>query len=362
MSVGITGAAAAGLGVTERVMARLHADLGAVRRRVDARLATLFDQALAESADVLEPGSPGLAPLRAMALGNGKRIRPAFVYWAFTAAGGDPDDDSVIEAGAVLELLHLFALVHDDVMDEAPMRRSQPTIHVLFADRHRGVGLRGGAERYGENMAILLGDFALLVCTELAASLPAPARRVFHQAARQLMFGQYLDLESAAAARHDEALYSRTALLKTASYTVEGPLLVGAALTPDGDVLVPYLRRYGRAIGEAYQHRDDLLDIFGDEQQTGKPVAGDILQQKATRLFAILSDHVEGGDPLASLDTLDLESVRALLRRTGAAAELERVITGLTREAVLAIEEAPMSEACREVLIGAAHFAGSRAW
>ncbi|MFL6123180.1 polyprenyl synthetase family protein [Actinophytocola sp.] len=356
----------AGFGMSapdERVMARFHADLGAVRRRVDARLSTLFDRVVADSAAVLEHDSPGLAPLRAMALANGKRIRPAFVYWAFTAAGGDPDDERVIEAGAVLELLHLFALVHDDVMDEAPVRRSRPTIHVLFADRHRALGLRGAAERYGENMAILLGDLAFLVCGELTASLPAPARRVFFRAATQLMLGQYLDLECAAAVRHDPALYSRTALLKTASYTVEGPLLVGAALTPRGDELAPYLRRYGRAIGEAFQHRDDLLDIFGDEQQTGKPVAGDILQQKATRLFAILENHAEGADAaLLGAGALDLESVRALLRRTGAADELERVITGLTREAVLAIDEAPMSDACREVLVGAAHFAGVRAW
>jgi geranylgeranyl diphosphate synthase type I len=373
-----------------RVMSRFHADLSLVRHRVDARLSTLFEQMLgefeqvfADSASVsvddrredpthqaqFEPGSPGLSALRTMALGSGKRIRPAFVYWAFTAAGGDPNDDRVIEAGAMLELLHLFALVHDDVMDESVVRRSQPTLQVQFADRHRSLGLRGAAERYGENMAILLGDFALLACTELASSLPRPAQRIFYRAATQLMLGQYLDLESAATGRHDQTLYSRTALLKTASYTVEGPLLVGAALTPRGGELEPYLRRYGRAIGEAFQHRDDLLDIFGEEHETGKPVAGDILQQKATRLFAILKNKAAHGDrALTALiespggQPVELTSVRALFRRSGAADELERVIEGLTRSAVLAITDAPMSDDCRELLIGAAHFVGTRAW
>ncbi|WP_424187006.1 polyprenyl synthetase family protein [Actinokineospora sp. G85] len=206
---------------------RLAADLALVRHRVDTRLADLFDHAERDSAAVLGPGSPGLGPLRDMALAGGKRIRPAFVHWGFVAAGGDPDDSRVVEAGAVVELLHLFALVHDDVMDEAPTRRGAPTIHVRFAERHRRPGQ---ARRHGENMAILLGDYALLTCTELLLALPGRAQRVFYRFARQLMLGQYLDLENAAAPPVDDEAASRTALLKTASYTVEGPLLLGAAL------------------------------------------------------------------------------------------------------------------------------------
>ncbi|MCS7483591.1 polyprenyl synthetase family protein [Umezawaea endophytica] len=350
-----------------RTTNRVAADLDLVRHEVDAYLARLFDRALRDSATVLEPGSPGLAPLRDMALAGGKRIRPAFVYWGFLAAGGDPDDDRVIEAGAVLELLHLFALVHDDVMDESLTRRSAPTIQVQFADRHRALGLRGHAQRYGENMAILLGDFALLTCTEVLLSLPRRAQRIFYRAANQLVLGQYLDLENAAAVVVDDETSSRTALLKTASYTVEGPLLVGMALTPTGPELEPCLRAYGRAVGQAFQHRDDLLDVFGDEAETGKPVAGDITHQKATRLLATVRRNASVGDrALLSLlegpaaGDVELESVRSLLLRTGAVDDLERLIDDLVAEAVTAIADAPMPASSKEVLTDAAHFAGAR--
>ncbi|SDG51315.1 geranylgeranyl diphosphate synthase, type I [Lentzea fradiae] len=349
-----------------RTAERLTADLDLVRHRVDAYLTDLFDRALRDSETVLDAGSPGLEPLRTMALSGGKRIRPAFVHWGFVAAGGDPDDGCAVEAGAVVELLHLFALVHDDVMDESPTRRSAPTIQVLFADRHRSLGLRGQAQRYGENMAILLGDFALLTCTELLLSLPRRAQRLFYRAANQLMLGQYLDLENAAAPAVDDETASRTALLKTASYTVEGPLLVGAALTSRGPELDPYLRAYGRAVGLAFQYRDDLLDVFGDEWETGKPVAGDVTHQKATRLLAGLRHQAAGGDRTLLLPgepaVADLESLRSLLLRTGAVDEVETLIGDLVGEAVTAITAAPITASSRDVLIDAAHFAGARRW
>ena len=348
---------------------RFHANLADVRRRVDNQLAELFDTTLRDDWKTADLDGFGFSLLREAALGGGKRIRPAFTQWAFGAAGGEAEDDLAIRAGAVFELLHAFALIHDDVMDEADTRRAIPTLHVSFAERHNVQGLRGSARRYGENMAILLGDYTLLVCAKLAGTLPARAQNVFYRAATQLMQGQYLDLETSATREWHEDLAATTAQLKTASYTVEGPLLIGAALVPNGIELEPFLRYYGRTVGQAFQHRDDLLDLFGDQAQTGKPVGGDVVQHKATRLVEIARRRATGADRalLRRLDgpgsgDIDLDTIRAVLHSCGAVAELELVIEELILDATSTILNAPMTAHGRELLIDAARFVGERKW
>ncbi len=336
---------------------RFRTDLDRVRRRSDRQLSELFDRAIAETTG---PGRYGLSELRGMALAGGKRIRPAFVHWAFVAAGGDPEDNRAIDAGSVLELLHVFALVHDDVMDESATRRGMPTLQVTFADRHRALGMRGCPERYGENMAILLGDFAFLLCTELAATLPRQAMRTFYRTATQLMHGQYLDLETTATGEFDSETAARTARLKTGSYTVEGPLLIGAALAPHGHEIQASLEVYGRAVGQAFQLCDDLLDVFGEEAETGKPVGGDIVHHKATRLLDIARTRATGRDRELLNKPIDLATMRSLLVRTGAVDELECTIGVLVAQAIEALYDVPMAAAGRDSLIDAAHFAGRR--
>lgn len=342
---------------------RFQTDLDRIRRRVDQQLSELFERALV---DGIGPSMYGLSELRGMALAGGKRIRPAFVHWAFVAGGGDPDDNCAIDAGSVLEMLHTFALVHDDVMDESPTRRGMPTLQVTFAERHRALGMRGCAKRYGENMAILLGDFAFLMCTELATRLPRAALRTFYWSATQLMHGQYLDLETTASGEFNSEIAARTALLKTGSYTVEGPLLIGAALAPRGPEIKPQLQVYGRAIGQAFQLRDDLLDIFGEEAETGKPVGGDIVHHKATRLLDIVRARATGRDRelLIRLEAndIDLATVRSLLVRSGAVDELECKIDALVTQAIDALYEVDLATPGRDSLIDAAHFACHRKW
>jgi geranylgeranyl diphosphate synthase type I len=323
---------------------RFQANLTDIRRRVDDYLAELFDTTLRDDWKSADLDEFGLSLLREAAIGGGKRIRPAFTQWAFLAGGGGVEDDLAIRAGAVFELLHTFALIHDDVMDEADTRRAMPTLHISFAERHYANGRRGSARRYGENMAILLGDYTLLVCARLAGSLPLQAQQTFYRAATRLMHGQYLDLETSATGQWHEDVAATTAELKTASYTVEGPLLVGAGLAPNGAAIEPFLRTYGRAVGQAFQLRDDLLDLYGDETQTGKPVGGDVAQHKATRLLGIANRRATGAD-------------RALLRRTD-----ELVIERLVLDATEAVATAPMTAHGREMLIDAARFAGERKW
>ena len=100
-------------------------------------------------------------------MGGGKRLRPAFCFWGYLAAGGDPDDARVIDAGAAFEMLQAFALVHDDVMDGSATRRGARTAHLAYGDRHVDAGWRGEPRRFGEGVAILIGDLAHVYADQL---------------------------------------------------------------------------------------------------------------------------------------------------------------------------------------------------
>ena len=173
------------------------------------------------------------APLSALSdfvLGGGKRLRPAFCYWAFVGAGGDPADALVVDAGAAFELLHAFALVHDDVMDGSNTRRGAPTIHRRFEERHGLAGWRGEARRFGEGVAILVGDLAFVYADMLMAAVPPSAREVWDELRIELNIGQYLDVVGTASRHVDLAGARRIASYKSGKYTVERPLHLGAAL------------------------------------------------------------------------------------------------------------------------------------
>ena len=205
--------------------------------RVDRQLAEVLD-GLAEAwagedaqmVDVLaDRDLPEL--LRSLA-STGKRIRPTMCYWGWLAAGGQDRDrtlSDVVRAGTALELLHVFALIHDDVMDESASRRGQPSIHTLAAQLHLLSRARGSAQRFGESIAVLVGDLAHAEADHLVAELPASMRAIWRHLVIELVHGQSRDITGSAAGRRDLAHARRVARMKSGSYTIERPLQLGAA-------------------------------------------------------------------------------------------------------------------------------------
>ena len=265
--------------------------LAFVRTRVDP----LLDAFLRERSRDVETLDPALAPvtraIRELVAAGGKRLRPAFVYWGHRAAGG-VDDRGIVPVAAAVELLHTFALLHDDVMDRSETRRGSTAAHRALASEHRRGAWRGDPDWFGVSAAILAGDLTFVWADDLFEQSPAAplalarARRGFSTLRAEVMAGQYLDLRLAALPCPDEASAQHVALLKSGRYTVTRPLQLGVALaTGDPDpALTDALTTYGDAVGVAFQLRDDVLGLFGDPAETGKSCVDDLREGKRTLL------------------------------------------------------------------------------
>jgi geranylgeranyl diphosphate synthase, type I len=307
-------------------------------------------------------------------LQGGKRLRAAFCYWGWRAAGG-PDGPQIYAAAAALELLHASALVHDDLIDESDTRRGRPSVHREFAARHADHGWRGTAGAFGAGSAILIGDVLLGWTDELLAgsglepAALARGRPVLDAMRTELIGGQYLDLLGQAAGDGAVGEALRVITYKTASYTVARPLQLGAALAGRTDApMAAACRGYGVPLGIAFQLRDDVLGAFGDPARTGKPSGDDLRDGKRTVLVAIARERATPaqrrvldarlGDP--GLDETGVAEVRAVITGTGALAECEQMIASNLAEALRALEDAPLPGQARQALAELAVIATER--
>ena len=339
-----------------------------IAKRVDARIDDLLTAETQRWAAVDPLLAEPLTALHRLALGGGKRLRPGFCVAAYVGAGGAEDDDAVVDAGAALELLHLFALVHDDVMDASSRRRGLPTLHVDFAQRHAAAAWRGEDRRFGEGVAILMGDLAFVYADLLLADAPRQAVDLFTDLRLEVNIGQYLDLRGAVTSDTDVDAARRIALYKSGKYTVERPLHLGAALAGRLDDLRAPLSRYGVPLGEAFQLRDDVLGAFGDTTVTGKPVGEDIREGKPTRLRAWATQNAEGDDADAlarlygapDLDDAGLQRVQQILVASGALATAEAEIETLVGEALAALPVLDITPDGRARLADLATFVAER--
>jgi geranylgeranyl diphosphate synthase type I len=290
------------------------------------------------------PGRPGLAGsidfadlLSELISSGGKRMRPTLCFLGFWAAGGRPGapaEQRVINIGAALELLHTFALIHDDVMDESSRRRGLPTVQVRLAQQHAQAAGWGEARRFGENMATLLGDLAHAEADTLIAECPADVRARWQTMIIDLIRGQFQDLAGAADRSQDVEQALLVARLKSGGYTIQRPLELGATAAQASPKLVDRLSAFGREIGAAFALRDDILGVWGDPQVTGKPAGDDLLSGKPTVIIAMAQRRLPA-DAQQLLDRLgsdaadpgDVAIVQQAIRDCGIRAEVEKMIT-----------------------------------
>jgi geranylgeranyl diphosphate synthase type I len=338
-----------------------------IAQRVEERVRVLLEAEATRWAAV-DPDLRRLIDcLAAFVDAGGKRLRPAFCHWAYVGAGGDGADPLVVDVGAAFELLHAFALVHDDVMDGSAQRRGRPAAHTAHAARHARQGWRGESRRFGEGVAILVGDLAFVYADMLVSAAPSDARAVYDELRIELNIGQYLDVLGTARGQTDLATARRITWYKSGKYTVERPLHVGAALVGRLDELAGPLSDYGLPLGEAFQLRDDLLGAFGDAVSTGKPVGDDLREGKPTPLMAVATERATGaaaralrrvGDP--DLSAGEVAELQEVLVAVGARDEIERTIERLATEALEAIKAAPLAEEAQVALTELANYVAWR--
>ncbi len=362
-------------------------DLEDVRAGVDHVLAEHVVRLRVELAAVSSDAGRLADAVEAM-LSGGKRLRAAFCWWSWRAHGGQPgtrEAAAVLRVGAALELFQAAALFHDDVMDDSDTRRGKPAAHRAFAALHDELGLEGDAEHFGTSSAILLGDLALVASEQVfAAALaeaPLPralrARGVFDLMRTEVTVGQYLDVLAQSQPwgvdpAADEERAREVIRAKSARYSVEHPLTLGAALADADDSELDAVRALGLPLGEAFQLRDDVLGVFGDPATTGKPAGDDLREGKRTVLATRAHRRaLERGDAATaellrtSLGERSLtdEQVAVLadaIRSTGAVEEVEQLIDELFGVALDRLTARSWRQPASDVLVRLAHAAVDR--
>ncbi|MGC4112408.1 MAG: polyprenyl synthetase family protein [Nocardioides sp.] len=342
-------------------------DPDAFRVRVQGALEEFLDEQAVRLAPLGDDAARLLAEARASVSG-GKRFRAAFCYWGFRAvAGSDHDEEreaDLVRACASLELLHASALVHDDYMDASDTRRGRPATHRGFAEEHRRDGWRGDPEQYGASAAILLGDLLLSWSDELLRRCGLPLERVaaaldlLDRCRSEVITGQFLDVSVQARGAADVDAAMTVLRYKSAKYSIERPLHIGAALAGATEERLRELSAFGLPLGEAFQLRDDLLGVFGDPSTTGKPAGDDLVEGKRTVLVALALDGASPADAArldAALGTdlteADVADLRRIIDGSGAHAQVEEVIGRLATTATDALARADLDERARGVLL-----------
>jgi geranylgeranyl diphosphate synthase type I len=336
-------------------------NMNALRDTITARLvAFLGDKQERAAAQGLVAEVP--AVLGDFIAAGGKRIRPLLCVAGWHAAGGSPEvPDAVLRTAVALELYQAFALIHDDVIDNSASRRSQPTVHRALAQRYAHAA---DPAHLGVSAAILIGNMALTWSDELFTTAEVPAARrvavgsLIDAMREEMHYGQYLDLLGALGPVEDQLTPMTVVRYKTAKYTVERPLHIGAALAGAPQALLDTLSRFALPLGDAFQLRDDLLGIYGDPDSTGKSVLDDLREGKHTLLVALAAQAADPaqrtlldthlGDP--DLDEYDARRLREAITATGAPAVVETMIGDRYSEALAVLDDAPISDAATAML------------
>lgn len=303
-------------------------------------------------------------------LAGGKRLRASFLYWGYRAAGGE-HSPALVRAAAAMEMFQAAALIHDDVMDESDTRRGRPAVHRALQQRHERRHWEGSSARFGSAGAILAGNLCLSWSDEMYADSGLPAhevaagRPIFTTMRSQLMAGQYLDVVESvrpwSELDTDQRLRRahRVIRYKSAKYSIEHPVLIGASAAGADAASLACLSDYGLALGHAFQLRDDVLGVFGDPGQTGKPAGDDLREGKRT---VLLAHALERSTPTGRRRLVDLvgradlsrdgvDEVRSIMDSGGAVEAVEQEIDDLVSQAVRALESMPAASGdSREML------------
>lgn len=354
----------------------IQATLRDFKARLDPRIAAYFDTTLAEAKKDDDLVYESLEHVKTMTLAGGKRLRPAFMFYGYLAAGGE-DRERLLNTAVAVELIHMFLLIHDDIIDRDALRHGEPTLH----ERYRAWGKRylnlENPEHFGDSIALIVGDMLFALGNDIIFTSGFPEKNIYAALSRMqkivshTVVGQardiYIEYKGEATEAEILSMYEK----KTARYTVEGPLHLGALLAGGTPELAAELSRYALPIGIAFQIQDDILGIYGDEERIGKPVGSDIREGKITLLVSHVFEHADRAtkkelDQLLkkrqTLALADIERFRTIIRETGALAAAKELALRYIEDGkrALASMHTPIAPEAREFLEGVADYMAKR--
>jgi geranylgeranyl diphosphate synthase, type I len=363
-----------GSGLREALLTDAKAGLEAFRERINPLLREHFDTVISETAHEDDLVAGALTEVRDIILAGGKRIRAAFMCAGYFAAGGI-DESRILRASMSIELIHAFLLVHDDVIDRDELRHGRPSLHAQYANFGKTVfSNKEDAAHFGDSIAIILGDMVAALGNDLIFRSGFPNERIFRALSElqrivsYTVIGQAMDLSFEFRKDIGREDVLRMYEYKTAKYTVEGPLTLGALLAGANDELISSLRRFAVPTGIAFQIRDDILGAFGTEKKLGKPVGSDVQEGKRTLpvLFAFERLDKAGRAELVrildagSLGKGDLERFRKILRNSGALDSSSASMVQLVEEAKRSLVSAEVPDDAKKFLISVAEYISER--
>jgi geranylgeranyl diphosphate synthase type I len=338
------------------VKSGVDATLSDLKSQIDGTLKSFVDAEVIQLEKIGSELTPVGESLSHFILDSGKRLRPIFAAAGFLGSGKSLKAE-VIKGAAALELIHVCALIHDDLMDGSDTRRGAPSIHKEFEYIHRQEHLAGNAEQYGASAAILMGDLALVWASkalltsgiddgDLLRSLP-----LFNELQVELMAGQFLDVHEQTSHTSSLERSRKIARYKSGKYTIERPLHFGAALA-DESKLESIYTNYGIPLGEAFQLRDDILGVFGEPDVTGKPAGDDLLEGKRTALIAKSYELAGASGALVLSQVLGnrkatpelIEKAKGIITESGALEFIENLIDQLVSDSLNSIKGLPNEE------------------
>jgi len=282
---------------------------------------------------------------------SGKRLRGAFLYYSYLMHGGK-DLDEALRMTAFIELIHSYLLVHDDIMDNADLRRGSFTIHKLYADKYKNAD-KVDPRHFGEGVALCAGDILCHVGLQILTQSKFPAEyklkafELLHYKLTEVGYGQTLDTLGQVIEGVDEDYVLKVHYYKTGTYTYENPIHIGATLARGNDVDYKALSEYAIPAGIAFQLQDDILGMYGDEERLGKPADSDLKEGKTTLLIVYALDHATKdqrkildrtlGNP--NVTAKDLALVRNVIIDTGSLDYSKKVALKLVTKAKTALKE-----------------------
>lgn len=310
--------------------------LQAYKKRVDKELEKYFSQKIKQAREIHSLAEEAVQIIKEITMAGGKRIRPAILYYSYLAGGGK-DNEEIVKTSMSIELAHIFLLIHDDIIDKDDIRHGVLTAHERYSQKARRIlvpeRIKNEAAHFGNAMAIVVGDMASAMAYEIifnskfAPETVIKALDSLQNIIYKTLPGEMMDIEMELKGKASEEEIIKMHEGKTAHYTFEGPIDLGWVLadkSSNGDL--KKLSQYGLLIGKAFQIRDDILGVFGDEKKLGKPVGSDIIEGKQTLLILKAEEKGTASQKKIinkyfgkkELAESELEEIRKVIKETGA--------------------------------------------